>query len=76
MGCFIIITVSVVFANLVVDLMYPLVDPRIVSPLMSKRARFRTGGMVSGPPGPVGSSLAEQTMTGGATRLPVSDVSA
>lgn len=30
MGCFILITVSVVLANLLVDLAYPLVDPRIV----------------------------------------------
>ncbi len=30
MGCFILITISVVIANLVVDLIYPLVDPRIV----------------------------------------------
>jgi peptide/nickel transport system permease protein len=76
MGCFIVITVSVVFANLLVDLMYPLVDPRIVSPAQSKRARFGTSGVATGPPGPVGSSLGEQTMTGGATRLPVTDLSA
>lgn len=30
MGCFILITTSVVIANLLVDLMYPLVDPRIL----------------------------------------------
>jgi peptide/nickel transport system permease protein len=30
MGCFILITVSVVISNLLVDLIYPLVDPRIV----------------------------------------------
>jgi len=35
MGCFLIITISVVISNLVVDLIYPLVDPRIV--------RLRTG---------------------------------
>jgi peptide/nickel transport system permease protein len=32
MGCFLLITVAVVIANLVVDLVYPLVDPRIMSP--------------------------------------------
>ena len=66
MGCFILITVSVVFANLLVDLMYPLVDPRIASPAASKRARFRTSGTPGGQPGPVGSTLAEQTMVGAA----------
>lgn len=30
MGCFILITVAVVCANFVVDLLYPLVDPRVV----------------------------------------------
>jgi peptide/nickel transport system permease protein len=30
MGCFILITVAVVVSNLLVDLVYPLVDPRIV----------------------------------------------
>ena len=78
MGCFIIITVAVIFANLIVDLMYPLVDPRIVSPAQSKRTRFGTSGIPTGPPGPVGSSLAEQTMVGAAVGsapgAPVSDV--
>jgi peptide/nickel transport system permease protein len=37
MGCFILITVAVVFANLIVDFMYPLVDPRIVMPVKGKR---------------------------------------
>jgi peptide/nickel transport system permease protein len=32
MGCFILITVAVVVSNLIVDLIYPLVDPRIMSP--------------------------------------------
>ena len=78
MGCFIIITVAVIFANLIVDLMYPLVDPRIVSPAESKRTRFGTSGTPTGRPGPVGSSLAEQTMVGSAVGsapgAPVSDV--
>jgi peptide/nickel transport system permease protein len=37
MGCFILITVAVVFANLIVDFMYPFVDPRIVMPVSGKR---------------------------------------
>jgi peptide/nickel transport system permease protein len=78
MGCFILITAAVVLANLLVDLMYPLVDPRIVSPAQSKRARFGTSGSPRGRPGPVGSTLAEQTMVGAAAGsaldAPVSDV--
>jgi peptide/nickel transport system permease protein len=38
MGCFLLITVSVVVTNLLVDLLYPLVDPRIVNPAARKRA--------------------------------------
>lgn len=38
MGCFLLITVSVVVTNLLVDLLYPLVDPRIVKPGARKRA--------------------------------------
>jgi peptide/nickel transport system permease protein len=76
MGCFIIITVAVIFGNLLVDLMYPLVDPRIVSPAASKRARFGTSGVPTGAPGPVGSTLAEQTMVGAAVgSAPTSSVS-
>ena len=66
MGCFVLITVAVIFANLVVDLTYPLIDPRILSPAASKRARFGTSGIPTGRPGPVGSTLAEQTMVGAA----------
>src|SRR5262249_15971135 len=40
MGCFVLITVAVVISNLFVDLMYPLVDPRIVSPAVAGRSRF------------------------------------
>jgi peptide/nickel transport system permease protein len=74
MGCFVLITVAVVFANLVVDLTYPLIDPRILSPAASKRARFGTSGIPTGTPGPVGSTLAEQTMVGAAAGTPVSDL--
>lgn len=41
MGCFILITVAVVFANLLVDLLYPFVDPRIARPGADKRTRAR-----------------------------------
>ncbi|MGH3395002.1 MAG: ABC transporter permease [Streptosporangiaceae bacterium] len=44
MGCFLLITIAVVVSNLIVDLIYPLVDPRIMSP---GRAR-QTGLTVSG----------------------------
>lgn len=39
MGCFLLITIAVVFANLFVDLLYPLVDPRIVSPATRRERR-------------------------------------
>ncbi|GAB3915718.1 peptide ABC transporter permease [Microlunatus endophyticus] len=38
MGCFLLITVSVVVTNLLVDLLYPLVDPRIINPAARRRA--------------------------------------
>lgn len=44
MGCFILITLSVVFANLVVDFIYPLVDPRIVSPAGRRRVFSASSG--------------------------------
>ncbi len=37
MGCFLLIAVAVVLSNLAVDLLYPLVDPRIASPAASRR---------------------------------------
>jgi peptide/nickel transport system permease protein len=58
MGCFILITVAVIFANLVVDLMYPLIDPRIVSPATTRRARLKRPDTASGQPSPVGGTLA------------------
>lgn len=42
MGCFLLITVAVIVSNLVVDLIYPLVDPRIMSPGGGKRAKLTT----------------------------------
>jgi len=37
MGCFILITTAVVIANLIVDLVYPVIDPRILKPVSRKR---------------------------------------
>lgn len=76
MGCFIVITVAVIVGNLIVDLMYPLIDPRIVRSAMSKRARVPASGTAPGPPAPVGSALTEPTMVGAAPGLPVRDVGA
>lgn len=39
MGCFLVITIAVVLANLAVDLLYPLVDPRIAMPGGSRGSR-------------------------------------
>jgi peptide/nickel transport system permease protein len=44
MGCFVLITVAVVLSNLLVDLLYPLVDPRIVSPAAANRSRLGARG--------------------------------
>jgi peptide/nickel transport system permease protein len=45
MGCFILITVAVVVSNLIVDLVYPLVDPRIMSPGRARRAGLTVSGL-------------------------------
>lgn len=37
MGCFVLITISVVVSNMLVDLLYPLVDPRIARPADTRR---------------------------------------
>jgi len=42
MGCFLLITVAVILSNLVVDLAYPLVDPRIMSPGNARRLKARS----------------------------------
>lgn len=47
MGCFILITVAVVVSNLIVDLVYPLVDPRIMSPGRAKRAGLTASGVAA-----------------------------
>ena len=38
MGCFVLITVAVVVSNFLVDLLYPLIDPRIAWPSRRKVA--------------------------------------
>jgi peptide/nickel transport system permease protein len=60
MGCFILITVAVVVSNLIVDLAYPLVDPRIMSPGGAKRAGLTAKGRAAEDQtaSPVGSSVA------------------
>jgi peptide/nickel transport system permease protein len=45
MGCFLLITVAVVMSNLIVDLVYPLVDPRIMSPGRVKRTELTVSGL-------------------------------
>lgn len=47
MGCFILITVAVVVSNLIVDLVYPLVDPRIMSPGRARRAGLTVSGLAA-----------------------------
>jgi peptide/nickel transport system permease protein len=44
MGCFILITVAVVVSNLIVDLVYPLVDPRIMSPGRARQIGLTASG--------------------------------
>jgi peptide/nickel transport system permease protein len=39
MGCFVLITISVVVSNMLVDVLYPLVDPRIARPTNTNRAQ-------------------------------------
>lgn len=58
MGCFVLITVSVVVSNLAVDLLYPLVDPRIVSPAVGERSRLGARGEVDEQALPVGGTVA------------------
>jgi len=56
MGCFLLITVSVVVTNFLVDLLYPLVDPRIASP--AARQRTEDTAAQGGEVVPVGGSMA------------------
>ena len=57
MGCFLLITVAIVLANLIVDFVYPLVDPRIISPAMSGRASRAVSGRTPADVGTLGSAL-------------------
>ena len=49
MGCFILITVAVVVSNLLVDLIYPLVDPRIVRLASGKTTAADTAAELASP---------------------------
>lgn len=44
MGCFLLITIAVVVSNLIVDLVYPLVDPRIMSPGRARQTGLTASG--------------------------------
>jgi len=61
MGCFVLITISVVVSNFLVDLIYPMVDPRIASPAAApaRVAEDIRGGAKAGAGAslPVGSSV-------------------
>jgi peptide/nickel transport system permease protein len=47
MGCFLLITIAVVVSNLIVDLVYPLVDPRIMSPGRARQAGLTASGQAA-----------------------------
>ena len=49
MGCFILLTAATVLANFIVDLIYPLLDPRIARPGGSRRAAARQRRVRQGP---------------------------
>jgi peptide/nickel transport system permease protein len=57
MGCFVLITISVVIANLLVDLIYPLVDPRIANPAAAKRSRLGAKGEATETAAPVAETM-------------------
>ncbi len=48
MGCFLLITVAVVVSNMLVDLLYPLIDPRIQGPGKVQRAKVQSAAKDSG----------------------------
>jgi len=41
MGCFLLITIAVVISNFLVDLLYPMIDPRIAKPATARTASRR-----------------------------------
>lgn len=55
MGCFLLITITVVITNFLVDLLYPLIDPRIAKPGGAKRREVTES---AAPVLPVGGTLA------------------
>ncbi|GAA2759443.1 ABC transporter permease subunit [Actinopolymorpha rutila] len=58
MGCFVLITTSVVFSNLLVDLMYPVIDPRIAKPGAGRKAGTEDPRDVEERAVPVGGTMA------------------
>lgn len=58
MGCFVLITASVVFSNLLVDLLYPVIDPRIAGPAVGRRNRAEVSRDVDDQAAPVGGTMA------------------
>ena len=76
MGCFILITVAVVFANLIVDFIYPLVDPRIVSPGGRKRARLTARDKSGEQSGALGGPMTGTPAMPAPTGLPMGDAGA
>jgi peptide/nickel transport system permease protein len=58
MGCFVLITTAVVISNLLVDFLYPVVDPRIMSPAAAKKAGLGAKGEAEEQTIPVGGAVA------------------
>jgi peptide/nickel transport system permease protein len=58
MGCFLVITVAVVVCNLLVDLLYPVVDPRIAGPAGGRRLDMAAKQAGGSEPAPLGSAPA------------------
>lgn len=63
MGCFLLITVAVIICNLLVDLLYPLIDPRIASPAAARRVDTTIAATGGSEPAPLGG--AQPTPVGG-----------
>lgn len=58
MGCFLLITVTVIITNLLVDVLYPLIDPRIASPAARRAVEDDAHGDGADDVIPVGGSVA------------------
>jgi peptide/nickel transport system permease protein len=65
MGTFLMITMAVVVCNLLVDLLYPLVDPRIASPGASRRLERATMPTEMEGPQPLGEGQPAAAPVGG-----------